>query len=63
MTVHSPAEEMNAVIAPLSCTVIVSERLGEVGSVPVKLIPPSPTVVASLPPAVHTSAIPPGGGA
>ena len=63
MILHSPADEMSVVIAFLLCTVIVSDRLGDVGCVPVKLTQPRPTVVASVPPAVHTSAIPPGGGA
>ena len=63
MILHSPADEMSVVIAFLLCTVIVSDRIGDVGCVPVKLTPPTPTVVASVPPAVHMSAIAPGGGA
>jgi len=60
---HSPAVETNDAIAPSVWTVRVSESVGAVGWAPVKLSPPSPSVVASAPPAVQTIAIPPGGGA
>jgi len=50
--VHSPAVETNEEIPVFVWTVRVSESVGAVGRLPVKLRPPIPSVVASVPPAV-----------
>src|SRR3990170_2826071 len=63
VTEHSPSIDRNDTIPSGVCAAIVSESEGAVGRLPTKLVPPMPTVVASVPPAVHTTAIPPGAGA
>ena len=59
---HSPSIDWIVAMPSSVCTVSVSASVGEVRCDPSKLRPPSPIVVASVPPAVHTSAIPPGAG-
>ena len=63
VTEHSPSIDRNDTIPSGVCAAIVSDSEGAVGRLPTKLVPPMPTVVASVPPAVHTTAIPPGAGA